>query len=87
MQTKLIVQNLKCGGCANTISKNLNAIENVTDVKVEAESSSVSFSYNEDSTYTEVESKLTQLGYPVAGKANSYLNKAKSFISCASGKM
>lgn len=87
MQTKIIVQNLKCGGCANTISKHLTSFEDVSNLEVEAEASSVSFSYENDSTLLEVENKLKQLGYPVVGDANSYMNKAKSFISCATGKM
>lgn len=87
MQAKIIVQNLKCGGCANTISKHLNALENVSDVNVEAEVSTVSFSYENETTLSKVEAKLKQLGYPVVGEANSYMNKAKSFISCATGKM
>lgn len=87
MQTKIIVQNLKCGGCANTITKHLNVLENVSNVNVEAELSSVSFSYESEETLAKVEDKLKQLGYPVVGDANTYMNKAKSFISCATGKM
>ncbi|NEV94320.1 heavy-metal-associated domain-containing protein [Psychroflexus sp. YR1-1] len=87
MQTKITVQNLKCGGCANTISKHLNAFEDVSQVNVEAENASVSFAYEKDSTLPKVELKLKQLGYPVAGDTNSYMNKAKSFVSCATGKM
>lgn len=87
MQSKIIVQNLKCGGCVNTISKQLNALEDVSGVNVEAEDSTVSFSYENEATLSKVEAKLKQLGYPIVGEANSYMNKAKSFISCASGKM
>ncbi|SDG97338.1 heavy-metal-associated domain-containing protein [Psychroflexus sediminis] len=87
MQTKITVQNLKCGGCANTIYKHLNSFEDVSNLDIEAELSSVSFSYKDDSTLSDVENKLKQLGYPVVGDANNYINKAKSFISCATGKM
>lgn len=87
MQTKIIVQNLKCGGCANTISKNLISLNGISDINVDAEESSVEFTYTEESSLFTVEEKLKQLGYPVLGNANTYLNKAKSFISCATGKM
>lgn len=87
MQTKLIVQNLKCGGCAGTISKHLNAIGTVSNVEVETEESSVSFSYDNESCLSVVEEKLKQIGYPVFGDSNTYLQKAKSFISCATGKI
>jgi copper chaperone CopZ len=87
MQTQIIVQNLKCGGCANTISKHLNALEKVSNVEIEAEVSTVSFTYEDELTLTLVQNKLKQLGYPIVGDANSYMNKAKSYISCATGKM
>ncbi|WP_019038767.1 heavy-metal-associated domain-containing protein [Psychroflexus tropicus] len=87
METKVIVQNLKCGGCAHTISKQINAMGKVENVVVEPEDSSVSFTYYDEAELLLVKDKLKQLGYPVAGEANSYLNKAKSFVSCATGKM
>lgn len=87
MQKKIVVQNLKCGGCANTISKHITTLEDVSNVNVEAESSLVSFSYENELALSKVEDKLKQLGYPIIGDANTYLNKAKSFISCATGKM
>lgn len=87
MQTKIIVQNLKCGGCANTISKNLTALEGVSEVEVNADESSIKYTYSDSASNKLIEEKLKHLGYPVVGEANSYLNKAKSFISCATGKM
>jgi len=87
METKVIVQNLKCGGCAHTIAKQINAMDNVKNVIVEPENSSVSFTYHNEAELLLVKDKLKQLGYPVAGEANSYFNKAKSFVSCATGKM
>lgn len=87
MQTKIIVQNLKCGGCASTIFKNLISIDGISEVNINAEESSVEFAYAEESSLNTVEEKLRNLGYPVLGNANTYLNKAKSFISCATGKM
>lgn len=87
MQTKLIVQNLKCGGCASTISKHLKAIEGLSHIEVDADTSSVAFSHSEEKALQQVEDKLKHLGYPVVGDTNTYFNKAKSYISCATGKM
>ena len=87
LQTKLIVQNLKCGGCANTISKHLNTLENISKVTVEPDDSSVSFKYTDESELLLAKDKLKQIGYPTVGDANSYFSKAKSFMSCATGKM
>jgi len=34
-----------------------------------------------------VKAKLSMMGYPEIGDANTLLHKAKSFVSCATGKM
>lgn len=50
MKTIVHIQNLKCGGCANTISKKLNALDDVSDVSIEVEDNSVTFEYSEAHT-------------------------------------
>ena len=45
MKTTLYIQNLKCGGCANTITKNISTLDAITDVSVNVEESCVSFVY------------------------------------------
>ena len=87
METTIYVQNLKCGGCANTIAKNVNTIEKITNVKVNVEESSVTFNFETEANLTEVKNKLQSLGYPEDGEANSLGSKAKSYVSCAIGKM
>ncbi|WP_333810134.1 heavy-metal-associated domain-containing protein [Flavobacterium sp.] len=87
MQTTIYIQNLKCGGCANTITKGLNDIETVKNVHVNVEDSSVTFDYEMDEKLIEVKTKLKSLGYPEYGEANSLGSKAKSYVSCAIGKM
>ena len=83
----LYIQNLKCGGCANTITKNVSSIDAVTEVFVNVEKSAVSFDYPSDEKLIEVKEKLKTLGYPEDGEANSLGSKAKSYVSCAIGKM
>ncbi len=87
METTIYIQNLKCGGCANTVTKNVSAIGNITNVKVNVEESSVAFNYENDANLAEVKDKLQSLGYPEDGQANSLGSKAKSYVSCAIGKM
>ena len=87
MEATIYIQNLKCGGCANTIKKNVTAIENITNVKVNVEESSVTFNYETEANLAEVKNKLQSLGYPEDGEANSLGSKAKSYVSCAIGKM
>ena len=87
MKTTLYIQNLKCGGCANTITKNLAQLEAITEVTVNVEESSVNFHYETEAKLAEVKDKLQSLGYPEDGEANSIGSKAKSYVSCAIGKM
>jgi copper chaperone len=87
MKMTLYIQNLKCGGCANTITKNVSSIDAVTEVFVNVEKSAVSFDYPSDEKLIEVKEKLKTLGYPEDGEANSLGSKAKSYVSCAIGKM
>lgn len=87
MKTTIHIQNLKCGGCANTITKGISAIETINNVAVNVEDSSVTFDYATDEKLIEVKEKLKSLGYPEDGLANSLTAKAKSYVSCAIGKM
>lgn len=87
MEAKYIIQNLKCGGCAHTIITKLSTIENIHDTSVDVENSMVQFHYNNENALMEVKNKLSSLGYPIEGDANSIVSKAKSFVSCAVGKL
>lgn len=87
METTLYIQNLKCGGCANTITKNLSTIEGIQNITVNVEESAVGFSYANDDQLNTVKDKLKVLGYPEDGATNSLGSKAKSYVSCAIGKM
>lgn len=87
MNAKLEIQNLKCGGCAHTITTKISAFENVSEVAVNVETSEISFGYDTEATLELVVEKLKQLGYPVEGADNNGLLKAKSFVSCAIGKV
>ncbi len=82
-----ILQNLKCDGCANTITNALNKIDGIKNAQVELQSNSVSFEYNDENQIDIVEKKLAYLGYPIDTDPNSILQKAKSFVSCAVGRI
>ena len=87
MKTTIAVQNLKCGGCANTIISKLSELDDITTVKVDNDTSEVSFDYLNNDNLLKVEQKLLALGYPSVTDKNSMISKAKSFVSCASGRM
>ena len=85
--TTLEILNLKCGGCANTIKKGILAIEGVTEVSVDLETSKVTVNSTDDFVIKNVKSKLASMGYPEVGDVNTIIHKAKSFVSCATGRM
>jgi copper chaperone CopZ len=87
MRTSIIVQNLKCGGCAKTITTKLSELQNISEIEVHNDTSTVSFVTKDADDAFAVRSKLRSLGYPSVDDENSVMSKAKSFVSCATGKM
>lgn len=89
-QIKVIVENLKCGGCANSIKKQLFGINGVVDVIIEKEISEVKVIHNGQVERTKVVNKLKTIGYPELGTVlgvESIITNAKSFASCAVGRV
>lgn len=87
MKTSISVQNIKCGGCAHTITSKLSTIANISNLHVDVEENKVSFNYLNEADAIQVKEKLKQLGYPSIEDTNSLSSKAKSFVSCATGKI
>ena len=86
MKVQIEIANLKCGGCATTIKKGLLSLNEITAVTIDVEKSIVSITSENDSL-EEVREKLSKLGYPEVGNKNTVLHKAKSFVSCAVGRI
>jgi len=89
MAYEIKVENIKCGGCAGTISKRLNELDSVEECQVDIDNGIVSISGDESSRY-EATQLLLKLGYPETGTAEGLKAakaKAKSFVSCAVGKI
>ncbi len=87
MNTTIEILNLKCNGCANTVKKGLLNIEGIDKVDVDLENSKVIVPTIDEQIIEKVKSKLSKMGYPELGDANTMFHKAKSFVSCASGRM
>ena len=87
MNTTIEILNLKCGGCANSIKKGLHTIEGTENIEVDLETSNISLGVRDENVLTLVKEKLSKMGYPEIGDANTILHKAKSFVSCATGRM
>ncbi|PXX31264.1 heavy-metal-associated domain-containing protein [Arenibacter sp. ARW7G5Y1] len=87
MKLSLSVQNIKCGGCAKTITTKLSQLDDISEVMVDVNSGTVSFESNNVMATQELRDVLKALGYPSVGVKNGLGDKAKSLLSCASGRM
>lgn len=87
MKTTIFVQNLKCSGCAATITNKLQKIAYLQDVQVDVLHGAVSFEIPENKKIKPVLEALQKAGYPEIGEENSIGTQAKSYVSCAIGKL
>ena len=81
------VQNLKCHGCAHTIETQLSKIEGVSQVEVNDDTNQVSVNITETEQLATIIESLSKMGYPAVGEDNGLSLKAKSFVSCAVGRI
>ena len=89
MRYQLSVENIKCGGCANSITSKLLELDGVSSVDVDIENGIVSADANEGMQEA-IAASLLGMGYPETGTTEGLEAvgaKAKSFVSCAVGRM
>jgi len=84
------IENVKCGGCANTLKTKLFKDFGTIEVNLEKMPREITLDI-EDNRVDELKSALKKLGYPFSGEKlgfiESHTSKAKSFVSCAIGKI
>jgi copper chaperone len=80
----IYVENIRCGGCVKSIKESLGKLPGVQEVEVykEEERLLVTGSGLDRNSLLH---QLASLGYPEKGN-NSLLRKARSLVSCATGK-
>jgi copper chaperone len=89
MKHVIEVENIKCGGCANTIASVLKRDARVQNVSVDIEGGRVTASAPGEAR-ADIVKTLAGLGYPEKGSVEglrSMTAKARSFASCAVGRM
>ena len=89
MTYQISVENIKCGGCASTIKTKITELDMVEACDVDVEKGIVSIDGDEQHRAAVTE-RLLELGYPESGTAEGLKAakaKAKSFVSCAVGRM
>ena len=84
------VINVKCGGCSSTLKEKL--FEEFGEVAVNLEKEPREITLNiEEKKIPELGKALKKLGYPFITEKMGFMDgtsaKAKSFVSCAIGKM
>ena len=83
------VENIKCGGCEKSIVKGLSEIDGISQLTVDRETQTIAY-VGEPTTRDAVVAKLLAMGYPEQGSVSGLsagLANAKSFVSCAIGRM
>lgn len=84
MEQQFEVENIKCGGCMNSIKTALLKIEGVEKVVINKETDTIVVSGKAEREI--IVDKLNDLGYPEKGN-NTLVRKAKSYVNCAIGRM
>lgn len=84
------VENIKCGGCANTIRKRVTEIEGVSGAEVVVVEEGLVKVDADEALRPAVVAALAKSGYPESGSVQGIASlkaKATSFVSCAIGRM
>ncbi len=90
MQQTFQVENVKCGGCASTLKSKLLAEFGEVEVNLETMPREITLELD-DVKLDALRSALRSLGYPMSDEVLNFMEdttaKAKSFVSCAVGKV
>ncbi|MBU3013587.1 heavy-metal-associated domain-containing protein [Poseidonibacter lekithochrous] len=90
MKQTFEVENVKCGGCANTLISSLKEEFGEVSVDLDVHPRKITLDL-ENEKKDSLKLKLRALGYPLSSDELSGLQKAtttaKSFVSCAIGKV
>ena len=91
MQKSFKVQNVKCGVCANTIKEALREEFGEVVVDLMQEPRIITLEIKDEEAEASFRKKIKSLGYPMEDEELGAFTKgglkAKSFISCAIGKI
>lgn len=87
MTDTIYIQNLKCSGCAASITRTLQSFPEVGAVDIDFEEAAVRIETTAPEHRAQYEQALTAAGYPPVGVENTTSRKVRSYISCAIGRV
>jgi len=90
MEHHIQVENIKCGGCARTVENTLKDVNGVSQIEVDVETGMVDIHCDGQVSRSDLADALSSKGYPEVGELaglESVGAKAKSFVSCAVGRI
>lgn len=82
----LNIANIKCGGCAHSISTKLKEVVGLTEATVNVDQGTIDTIYETPTVRDQIIYKLSAMGYPEATAENGLLMQAKSYANCLIGK-
>ena len=85
---KILVENIRCGGCVGSITEKLKQKHQANQVEIDIEKGLITLDI-EPSQRESVIQTLVNLGYPQVNSVQGFNKtkaKAKSIVSCAVGK-
>lgn len=90
MKKTFQVENVKCGGCAQTLRTKLEPLFGPVRVDLMVQPREITLEI-EDERLDELRAALREIGYPLSSEKLGFVSgteaKVKSFVSCAVGRM
>ncbi len=85
-EQKIFVENIKCGGCENSIKKKLQQLIPSSSIDINNETGEICILSKNEVDVEIIIKTLHQMGYPVSGRGTN-LTTAKSYVSCMIGRL
>lgn len=90
MQQTLQVENVKCGGCAQTLRTKLEPLFGTVKINLMVQPREITLDI-EEAQMPQLREALLEVGYPLSSDELNFVQtastKVKSFVSCAVGRM
>ncbi|MBP5446354.1 MAG: heavy-metal-associated domain-containing protein [Acholeplasmatales bacterium] len=67
MEKKILIEGMKCSGCANRVNNALKSIKGIKKIDVNLENKCANITYKKDITNEELTKAIEDLGFKVVG--------------------